>query len=63
MHALAGETAKFGDITVSIGFDGREVEGQTWDQIVADMNWEMAATIASTVMKVCWPNLPATQRS
>jgi 5'-nucleotidase len=48
--ALTGRNRGASGLAVSIGFDGREVEGQTWPEIVDQMNWEMGTTVAEAVL-------------
>ena len=49
--ALTGRNRGTSGLAVSLGFDGKEVEGQTWGQIVDGMNWETGATVAATVLE------------
>jgi len=48
--ALTGRNRGTSGLAVSIGFNGKEVEGQTWPEIVAGMNWDTAATVAAKVV-------------
>ena len=49
--ALTARNRGASGLAVSIGFNGKEVEGQTWGQIVDNMNWPMAATVAGSVLE------------
>ncbi len=49
--ALTGRNRGTSGLAVSIGFDGREVEGQTWPEIVDQMNWQMGTTVAEAVLQ------------
>lgn len=49
--ALTGRNRGASGLAMSIGFNGKEVEGQTWGQIVDGMIWETAATIAQRVVE------------
>ena len=46
---LTGRNRGASGLAVSMGFDGKEVEGQTWGQIVDGMRWPTAATVARHV--------------
>ena len=46
---LTGRNRGASGLAVSMGFNGKEVEGQTWGQIVDGMIWPTAATIAREV--------------
>lgn len=49
--ALTGRNRGASGIAVSIGFDGNDVEGQTWGQIVDGMLWDTAATVATEIVE------------
>lgn len=49
--ALTGRNRGASGLAVSLGFDGAQVAGLTWDQIVAGMNWHMGATVAGKVLE------------
>jgi len=49
--ALTGRNRGASGLAVSLGFNGKELEGQTWPEIVAGMQWETAATIAVEVLE------------
>lgn len=46
---LTGRNRGASGLAVSMGFDGKEVEGQTWGQIVDGMTWATAGTVARHV--------------
>ncbi len=46
---LTGRNRGASGLAVSMGFNGKEVEGQTWGQIVDGMIWPTAAMIAREV--------------
>ncbi|MGI9606565.1 MAG: 5'/3'-nucleotidase SurE [Acidimicrobiales bacterium] len=48
---LTGRNRGASGLAVSLGFDGREVEGQTWEEIVDGMNWDMGAEVAATIFE------------
>lgn len=48
--AITGRNRGASGIAVSLGFNGKEVEGQTWGQIVDGMLWDTAATVASEIV-------------
>lgn len=48
--ALTGRNRGASGLAVSLGFDGREVEGQTWGEIVEGMKWETAARVATQIV-------------
>lgn len=49
--ALTARNRGASGLAVSIGFNGKEVAGQTWGQIVDNMNWPMAAAVAGSVLE------------
>ncbi len=49
--ALTGRNRGTSGLAMSIGFDGEEVKGQTWPEIVAGMKWDTAATVASRIVE------------
>lgn len=49
--ALTGRNRGASGIAVSMGFNGKDVEGQTWGQIVDGMIWETGATVASQIVE------------
>lgn len=49
--ALTGRNRGVSGLAVSIGFNGKEVEGQTWGQIVDGMLWDTGAAIASQIVE------------
>jgi 5'-nucleotidase len=49
--ALTGRNRGASGLAVSLGFNGKELEGQTWPEIVAGMKWETAAAIAVEVLE------------
>lgn len=49
--ALTGRNRGASGLAVSMGFNGKDVEGQTWGQIVEGMLWETGATIAAQVVE------------
>lgn len=49
--ALTGRNRGASGLAVSLGFDGKDVEGQTWGQIVDGMLWETGATIATHIVE------------
>ena len=58
---LTGRNRGTSGLAMSIGFNGKEVEGQTWGQIVEGMLWESAATIAAEIVQgmIASPTSPA----
>ena len=48
--ALTGRNRGASGIAVSMGFNGKEVEGQTWGQIVDGMVWETGAAVATEIV-------------
>lgn len=54
--ALTGRNRGASGIAVSMGFNGKDVEGQTWDQIVDGMIWETGATVASQIVQAMIEN-------
>ena len=48
---LTGRNRGTSGLAMSLGFDGKEVEGQTWGQIVEGMLWETAATVAVEIVQ------------
>lgn len=48
--ALTGRNRGASGIAVSMGFNGKDVEGQTWGQIVDGMIWETGAAIATEIV-------------
>lgn len=48
---LTGRNRGTSGLAMSIGFNGKEVEGQTWGQIVEGMLWDSAATIAAQIVE------------
>jgi 5'-nucleotidase len=49
--ALTGRNRGASGLAMSIGFNGQDVEGQTWGQIVEGMLWETGATIAAQIVE------------
>ena len=49
--ALTGRNRGASGLAMSIGFNGQDVEGQNWHQIVEGMLWETAATIAAQIVE------------
>ena len=49
--ALTGRNRGTSGLAMSIGFNGEEVEGQTWPEIVAGMKWDTAATVAAQIVE------------
>lgn len=49
--ALTGRNRGASGIAVSMGFNGNDVEGQTWGQIVDGMLWDTAATVATEIVE------------
>ena len=49
--ALTGRNRGASGLAMSIGFNGNEVEGQTWGQIVEGMKWHTAAAIAADIVE------------
>ena len=49
--ALTGRNRGTSGLAMSIGFNGEEVEGQTWPEIVSAMKWETAATVAAQIVE------------
>jgi 5'-nucleotidase len=49
--ALTGRNRGASGLAMSIGFNGEDVEGQTWGQIVEGMLWETGATIAAQIVE------------
>ena len=47
-------------LAMSIGFNGKDVEGQTWGQIVEGMRWDTAAQIAAQIVDGMIHSLAAT---
>lgn len=54
--ALTGRNRGASGIAVSMGFNGKEVEGQTWGQIVDGMIWETGATVAAQIVEAMIEN-------
>ena len=54
--ALTGRNRGASGIAVSMGFNGKDVEGLTWDQIVDGMIWETGATVASQIVQAMIEN-------
>jgi 5'-nucleotidase len=54
--ALTGRNRGASGIAVSMGFNGKDVEGQTWGQIVDGMIWETGATVASQIVQAMIEN-------
>ena len=54
--ALTGRNRGASGIAVSMGFNGKDVEGQTWDQIVDGMIWETGASVASQIVQAMIEN-------
>ncbi len=48
---LTGRNRGTSGLAMSLGFNGKEVEGQTWGQIVEGMLWDTAATIAAEIVQ------------
>ncbi len=49
--ALTGRNRGASGLAMSIGFNGNEVEGQTWGQIVEGMKWHTGAAIAAQIVE------------
>ncbi len=49
--ALTGRNRGVSGLAMSIGFNGKDVEGQTWGQIVEGMLWETGATVAAQIVQ------------
>ena len=49
--ALTGRNRGTSGLAMSIGFNGEEVMGQTWPEIVSGMKWDTAATVASQIVE------------
>lgn len=49
--ALTGRNRGASGIAVSMGFNGKEVEGQTWGQIVDGMLWDTGAAVAAQIVE------------
>ncbi len=48
---LTGRNRGTSGLAMSMGFNGKDVEGQTWGQIVEGMIWETGATIAAEIVQ------------
>ena len=48
--ALTGRNRGASGIAVSLGFNSKDVEGQTWGEIVDGMLWDTAATVAAEIV-------------
>ena len=48
---LTGRNRGASGLAMSIGFNGKDVEGQTWGQIVEGMLWDTAATVAAEIVQ------------
>ena len=49
--ALTGRNRGSSGLAMSMGFNGKDVEGQTWGQIVDGMIWDTAATVAARIVE------------
>lgn len=49
--ALTGRNRGASGLAMSIGFNGKDVEGQTWSQIVDGMLWDTGATVAANIVE------------
>lgn len=49
--ALTGRNRGISGLAMSIGFDGKDFEGQTWGEIVEAMIWPTAATVAAQIVE------------
>ena len=49
--ALTGRNRGTSGLAMSIGFNGKDVEGQTWGEIVSGMRWETAAAVAAQIVE------------
>jgi len=48
---LTGRNRGASGLAMSMGFNGKEVEGQTWGQIVDGMLWETGAAVATQIVE------------
>lgn len=57
--ALTGRNRGTSGLAMSMGFNGKDVEGQTWGQIVDGMIWDTAATVAAQIVEGMIASPPA----
>ncbi len=57
--ALTGRNRGTSGLAMSMGFNGKDVEGQTWGQIVDGMIWDTAATVAAQIVEGMITSPPA----
>jgi len=57
--ALTARNGGISGVAVSQAVAGFGIEGQGWDEMLADMKWDTAATVASTVVGAIVKELPA----
>ena len=56
--ALTGRNGHISGVAVSQAVQGWSVEGQAWDEVVKDLHWETAATVAKSVVQALVDDLP-----
>ncbi|MFK7916729.1 MAG: 5'/3'-nucleotidase SurE [Ilumatobacter sp.] len=56
--ALTGRNGHVSGVAVSQAVQGFSVEGQAWDDMIKDLHWESAATVAKSVVQALVDDMP-----
>ena len=56
--ALTGRNGHVSGVAVSQAVKGFSIEGQAWDDMIKDLHWESAATVAKTVVQSLVDDMP-----
>ena len=56
--ALTGRNGHVSGVAVSQSVQGFSIEGQAWDEMIKDLHWESAASVAKVVVQSMVDNMP-----